>query len=238
MASTRKGHCLVHVHMLHYLRVGLRITITQSHTHTMQQTRTPKAVTQHVEAKKLLSRRNQSEYSYDTLYDEYVWQIEKEFNFKKKIAFRWKWRQVFQGACKSAILIKITIHSRGIGQVQHHPQLFPKSLIFIPLEVLAWVMIACWVLHSRLTYFWRNMNISSIFYFSESTSINTQCSSLCLLNLYQTHLLVQQEERMLKVTLEAYQTKVTSILQLYAQCIAIFLWINSDVTVASSTETL
>ena len=32
--------------------------------------------------------------------------------------------------------------------------------------------------YSRLTYFWRNMNISSIFYFSKSTSINTQYSSL------------------------------------------------------------
>ena len=32
------------------------------------------------------------------------------------------------------------------------PQLFPKKVgIFIPLEVLAWVMTACWVLHSRLT---------------------------------------------------------------------------------------
>ena len=49
--------------MLHYLRVGLRITITQSHTHTMQQTHMHKAVTQRVEAKKLLSRRRQSEYS-------------------------------------------------------------------------------------------------------------------------------------------------------------------------------
>ena len=34
------GHCLVHVRMLHYLRVDSCITITQSHTHTMQQTRT------------------------------------------------------------------------------------------------------------------------------------------------------------------------------------------------------
>ena len=34
------------------------------------------------------------------------------------------------------------------------------------------------ILCSRLTYFWRNMNISSIFYFSKSTSINTQYSSL------------------------------------------------------------
>ena len=34
------------------------------------------------------------------------------------------------------------------------PQLFPKKVeIFIPLEVLAWVMTACRVLRSRLTYF-------------------------------------------------------------------------------------
>ena len=39
-------------------------------------------------------------------------------------------------------------------------------------------MTACWVLCSRLTYFWRNMNISSIFYFSKSTLINTQNSGL------------------------------------------------------------
>ena len=59
------------------------------------------------------------------------------------------------------------------------PQPFPKEFgIFIPLEVLVWVMTVCWVLHSRLIYFWRNMNISSIFYFSKSTSINTQYSSL------------------------------------------------------------
>ena len=59
------------------------------------------------------------------------------------------------------------------------PQHFPKRVgIFIPLEVLAWVMTACRVLHSRLTYFWKYMNISSIFYFSKSTSINTQYSSL------------------------------------------------------------
>ena len=53
-----------------------------------------------------------------------------------------------------------------------------KVGIFIPLELLAWVMTACKVLRSRLTYFWRYMNISSIFYFSKSTSINTQYSSL------------------------------------------------------------
>ena len=50
------------VRMLHYLRVGLRITITQSHVHTMQQTHTHKAVTGRVEAKMLLSRRRQSEH--------------------------------------------------------------------------------------------------------------------------------------------------------------------------------
>ena len=59
------------------------------------------------------------------------------------------------------------------------PNFFPKKVgIFIPLGVLAWVKTACPVLRSRLTYFRRNMNISSISYFSKSTSINTQCSSL------------------------------------------------------------
>ena len=55
------------------------------------------------------------------------------------------------------------------------PQHFPY---FVPLEVLAWVMTVCQVLHSRLTHFWRNMKISSIFSFSKLTSINTQYSSL------------------------------------------------------------
>ena len=59
------------------------------------------------------------------------------------------------------------------------PNFFQKKVeIFIPLEGLGWVMTARWVLCSRLVYFWRNMNISSIFYFSKSTSINTQYSSL------------------------------------------------------------
>ena len=58
------------------------------------------------------------------------------------------------------------------------PQLFPKKVgIFVPFEVLAWEMTAYWVSRCRLTYFWRNMNISSIFYFSKSTSINTQYRS-------------------------------------------------------------
>ena len=59
------------------------------------------------------------------------------------------------------------------------PNFFPKKIgIFIPLQVLAWVKTACPVLHFRLTYFWRNMHFSSIFYVSKSTSINTQYSSL------------------------------------------------------------
>ena len=59
------------------------------------------------------------------------------------------------------------------------PKLFPKKVgIFIPFKVLAWVMIACWVLPSRLTYFWRNLNTFSIFYFSKSTLINAHYSSL------------------------------------------------------------
>ena len=52
--------------MLHYLRAGLRITITQSYTLTMQQTHRHKAVTRRIEAKKLLSCRRQSNYSINT----------------------------------------------------------------------------------------------------------------------------------------------------------------------------
>ena len=67
----------------------------------------------------------------------------------------------------------------ALGKFNIIPNFFSKKVgIFIPLEVLAWVKTACRVLRSRLTYFWRNMNISSIFYFSKSTSINTQYSSL------------------------------------------------------------
>ena len=60
------------------------------------------------------------------------------------------------------------------------PNFFPKKKvgICVPLEVLAWIMAAYWGLRSRLTYFWKNMNISGILYFSKSTSINTQYSSL------------------------------------------------------------
>ena len=72
------GHCLVRVRMLHYLHVGLRITITQSHTHSMQQTHTLKVVTQRVEAKKLLSRRRQS--NYRCLHLKFLHPLMKEFS--------------------------------------------------------------------------------------------------------------------------------------------------------------
>ena len=52
LASTHPVTALcVCVYMLHYLRVGLRITIMQSHTHTMQQMHMHKTVTGRVEAK-------------------------------------------------------------------------------------------------------------------------------------------------------------------------------------------
>ena len=65
-AST-SDHNLVRVRELHYLRVGSCITITQSHTHTMQQMYTHKAVTGGVETKKSLSHRWQSKYSKSNL---------------------------------------------------------------------------------------------------------------------------------------------------------------------------
>ena len=60
------------------------------------------------------------------------------------------------------------------------PTFFPKRWDFYTISSvgMAWVMTACWVLRSRLIYFWRNINIYSIFYFSKLTSINTQYSSL------------------------------------------------------------
>ena len=62
---------------------------------------------------------------------------------------------------------------RALDKYNIIPKAFPKKArIFIPIEVLAWVMTTCWVLRSWLTYFWRNKIISSIFYFSKSTSIN------------------------------------------------------------------
>ena len=77
-------------------------------------------------------------------------------------------------------LVIVTMIKRALDKYNIILQLSPKRVeIFILLEVLACVMTACWILHSSLIYFWRNiMHISSIFYFSKSTSINTQYSSL------------------------------------------------------------
>ena len=75
--------------------------------------------------------------------------------------------------------LKTSILKGALDKFNIIPNFFPKKVgIFIPLEVLVWVKTACWVLCSTLTYFWRNMNISSISYFSKSTSINTHYSSL------------------------------------------------------------
>ena len=62
--------------------------------------------------------------------------------------------------------------------IHWHNLFFQKSWDFISLEVLAWVMTACQLLCSWLNNFWRNMNISRIFYFANSISINIQYSSL------------------------------------------------------------
>ena len=76
-------------------------------------------------------------------------------------------------------LVIVTMIKRALDKYNIILQLSPKTVeIFILLEVLACVMTACWILHSSLIYFWRNMHISSIFYFSKSVSINTQYSSL------------------------------------------------------------
>ena len=75
---------------------------------------------------------------------------------------------------KLSIVIKGALDKYNIIPPDHSQTFSKKKVeIFISLEVLAWVMTAGWVLRSRLIYFWRNMNISSIFYFSKSTSINT-----------------------------------------------------------------
>ena len=92
--------------------------------------------------------------------------------FTAKKCFVWK---ILMKTC----LVIVTMIKRALDKYKIILQLSPKRVeIFILLEVLAWVMTACWILHSSLIYFWRNMHISSIFYFSQSTSINTQYSSL------------------------------------------------------------
>ena len=109
----------------------------------------------------------------------FFYQIED--TFQKIIPVCAKTRTSFKGKFFSNLICS-TITTRILKghwtSTTSSPDFFQKVGIFIPLEVLAWVMTACWVLPSRLIYFWRNMNISSIFYFSKSTSINTQYSSL------------------------------------------------------------
>ena len=56
-------HCLVHVRLQHCMRVRLHNGYTQAYAQIMQHTHMHKAVTGRVEAKKLLSRRKQSNYS-------------------------------------------------------------------------------------------------------------------------------------------------------------------------------
>ena len=80
----------------------------------------------------------------------------KKFSFKKRSLLKGHWTSVTSS-----------------------PQfLFKKVEIFIPKEVLAKVMTACWLLHSSSTYFLRNIAICSNFYFLKSTSKNTQYSGL------------------------------------------------------------
>ena len=57
-------HCLVRACLLHCMRVRFRNGYTQAFAHLMQYTHTHKAVTGRIEAKKLLSRRRQSNYSF------------------------------------------------------------------------------------------------------------------------------------------------------------------------------
>ena len=57
------GHCLVSVRLLHCMRVRLRNGYTRAYAQIMQHTHTHKTVTGRVEARKLLSRRRQSNYS-------------------------------------------------------------------------------------------------------------------------------------------------------------------------------
>ena len=55
----------------------------------------------------------------------------------------------------------------------HLPPTFSKKKMGFLYHKKLWVMTTCRVLCSGLIYFWRNMNISSIFCFSKSPSINT-----------------------------------------------------------------
>ena len=55
---------------------------------------------------------------------------------------------------------------------------FQKSWDFYTIRSVGMAMTACWFLPSSSTYYWRNVNISSMFYFSKSTLINTKHSGI------------------------------------------------------------
>ena len=80
------GHCLVRACMLHCMRVRLCNGYTQAYVQIMQHTHMHKAVTRHVEAKKLLSliEGNQT-IGMSTIYDQLV-----SWNFRKKYGKYWK----------------------------------------------------------------------------------------------------------------------------------------------------
>ena len=61
-----------------HLRAGSRITIKQSHMHAIQQTHAIEAVTRHVEAKMLLSRRSESDC---ILYPFSTFKVDHSFKF-------------------------------------------------------------------------------------------------------------------------------------------------------------
>ena len=73
------GHCLVHVRLMHCMRVWLRNGYTQAYVQVMQHTHSHKAVAGRAEAKKLLSRRRQSNYN-----NIFLWP-ESEYITKKKV---------------------------------------------------------------------------------------------------------------------------------------------------------
>ena len=63
-------------------------------------------------------------------------------------------------------LVIVTMIKRALDKYNIILQLSPKRVeIFVLSEVLACVMTACWILHSSLIYFWRNMHISEKVYF-------------------------------------------------------------------------
>ena len=95
---------------------------------------------------------------------------------------------LFHTTCHQPLVIQTAYYTLSItlcalkGALDKYniiPKLFlTKVVTFLSFDLLAWVMIACWGLHSRLTYCWKNMNSSNIFYFSKSTLINTLYISL------------------------------------------------------------